>query len=365
MKLTIERAALLKTLAHVQSAVEQGTLIPILNNIMIDADELGLLLTATDTNLTIVDSVVAEVDNPGTITVPGRLLHDIVRKMPDGSVIKMSADGHQIKVNAKRSTFKLPTLPREDFPVTDNPDFTHTFTMDSSDIRKLINSTRAAISTEETRYYLRGMYLCAAGNMLHAVATDGARLARCEMPLPEGAVDIPGVIVPGKTVNELFKLIADVNDRVIVSLSTNQIRFSIGNIILTSKLISGTFPNYERVIPQNNDKVILMECQDFSNAIDLVSTICSEKTRVVKLIITSGTLTLTVNSDIHGTATEEIEIDYDGPDIEVGFNSKYLLDITQQIEGQMKFTFADLTGPAVLSAVSDPSALYVLMAIRF
>lgn len=365
MKITIERSALVKVLGNVQSIVERNNMTPILNNIMIEAGESELQLTATDMSLTIVDSAIAEVGEMGTITVPGHLLHDIVRKMPNGIVITMEVVGHQIIIKAKRSRFKLPTLPREDFPATKYDAFTYTFTVRSADMIKMIDDTQAAISTEETRYYLRGMYLCASGDMLHAVATDGARLARCEIPLPEGAAGIPGVIIPGKTVNELFKLLTDVDDKVEVALSENQIRFTIGDVVLTSKLISGTFPDYERVIPKDNDKIVLMDCQEFSNAIDLVSTICSEKTRVVKLKIAAGTLTLSTYSPEHGTATEEIEIDYDGPEIEIGFNSRFLLDITRQIEGQIKITFSDPQGAAVLNAVDDSSSLYVLMAMRF
>ncbi len=371
MKLTIERAALLKTLAHVQSVVERRNTIPILSNVLIDARDGTLALTATDMDLTIVDAVPVEVVEPGATTAPAHTLYDIVRKLPEGAQIEASTGGDagQIRIEAGRSVFTLATLPKEDFPTAGAVDLPHEFALQPGELRHLIDRTRFAISTEETRYYLNGIYLHAAKtegiDVLRAVATDGHRLARFEMPLPEGAAGMPGVIVPRKTVNELRKLIDETDEAIEVALSDTKIRFAFDSTVLTSKLIDGTFPDYERVIPAGNDKIVEVDCQTFAEAVDRVSTISSEKSRAVKLVIDDGGITLSATSPESGTATEEVEITYGGPQIEIGFNSRYLLDIAHQIEGEeAEISLADAASPTVVRDSSDSSALYVLMPMR-
>jgi DNA polymerase-3 subunit beta len=371
MKLTIERAALLKSLTHVQSVVERRNTIPILSNVLIEAEGDHLSLTATDMDLTVIDKIAAEVGQPGATTAPAHTLYDIVRKLPEGAQVEIEAGGddQRLKLKAGRSVFTLATLPREDFPATSGDDLPQTFTLQAAEVKTLIDRTRFAISTEETRYYLNGIFLHAAQTdkmaVLRAVATDGHRLARVEMPLPDAAKDMPGVIVPRKTVNELRRLVEGVDDPVEIGLSDTKIRFAFGPTELTSKLIDGTFPDYERVIPAGNDKVLEVDCKSFAEAVDRVSTISSEKSRAVKLAVNNGALTLSANSPENGTAVEELEIDYDGAGIEIGFNSRYLLDIAQQIEGEAaQFTMADPASPTIVREVADSSALYVLMPMR-
>ncbi len=201
--------------------------------------------------------------------------------------------------------------------------------------------------------------------MLRAVATDGHRLARFEMPLPENAEGMPGVIVPRKTVAELRKLVEDCEDAVEVALSDTKIRFAFDTTVLTSKLIDGTFPDYERVIPLGNDKLMEVDCKQFAAAVDRVSTISTEKSRAVKMSLNDGTMTLSATSAENGSAVEEIEVSYPGPGIEIGFNSRYLLDIAQQIEGESaQFAMSDAASPTIVRDVADASALYVLMPMR-
>lgn len=371
MQLTIERAALLKSLAHVQSVVERRNTIPILSNVLLEASSGLLSLTATDMDLTVVEQVAADVTAPGAVTVPAHTLYDIVRKLPDGAQVALAAggEGHQVTLTAGRSNFSLSTLPKEDFPAAGGEDLPQTFVLQAGDLKALVDRTRFAISTEETRYYLNGIYLHAiegdSFSALRAVATDGHRLARFEMPLPAAAKGIPGVIVPRKTVNELRKLIDESDAEIEISLSETKIRFSFDSTVLTSKLIDGTFPDYERVIPSGNDKIMKVDCRDFSRAVDRVSTISTEKSRAVKLVVNPGTMTLSANSPESGSAEEEIEIDYGGPEIEIGFNSRYLLDIAQQIEGETaQLSMADSASPTIMREVSDDSALYVLMPMR-
>jgi DNA polymerase III subunit beta len=373
MKLSIERAALLRSLGHVQSVVERRNTIPILSNVLLNADaEDGgsLSLTATDMDLEIVESTAAEVSQPGATTAPAHTLYDIVRKLPDGSRVELqtSPDGNVLAVRAGRSNFKLGCLPTEDFPQMAGSALPHNFQLGAPELRALIDRTRFAISTEETRYYLNGIYLHAAKGdvpVLRAVATDGHRLARVEMPLPEGATRMPGVIVPRKTVMEVRKLIEDADEPIEFSLSDTKVKFAFDRVTLTSKLIDGTFPDYERVIPSGNDKVLEVDPRSFYSAVDRVATIATEKSRAVKLSIDRGALTVSANSPESGSATEELEVRYDATPLEIGFNSRYLLDIAQQIEGDgCRFVIADAASPTVIRDTADASALYVLMPMR-
>ena len=372
MKLTIERAALLKALGHVQSVVERRNTIPILSNVLLRGADGKLALSATDMDIEMISSVPAQGVKTGGTTVPAHTLYDITRKLPEGAqvALEIGGDKGQMTLRSGRSTFTLACLPAEDYPVMSGSDLAHNFTISAADLKRLIDRTRFAISTEETRYYLNGIYLHAAKSndvsMLRAVATDGHRLARMELPLPDGAAGMPGVIVPRKAVNELRKLLDEFDQDVAVSLSDTKIRFGFGeNTVLTSKLIDGTFPDYDRVIPTGNDKVLEVECKSFAAAVDRVATISSEKSRAVKLAIERNSLTLSATSAENGTASEEIEVRYSASPIEIGFNSRYLLDITEQIEGEgAKFVMADAASPTVVRDATDASALYVLMPMR-
>ena len=371
MKLTIERSALLKALAHVQSVVERRNTIPILANVLIEAQKGKLSLTATDMDLAIVEGVTADVAKTGTVTVPAHTLYDIVRKLAEGSQIGFELLGEkgQVSLRAGRSSFSLASLPADDFPRMTGGDLPHKFDLASAELKSLIDKTRFAISTEETRYYLNGIYLHAGQSngikVLRAVATDGHRLARVEMALPAGAENIPGVILPRKTVIELHKLISETDSTVQVSLSETRVRFTLGEVTLTSKLIDGTFPDYERVIPSGNDKILAVDGRGFREAVDRVSTISTEKSRAVKLALAKGQLTLSASSPENGTAVEEIEVDYGGSPLEIGFNSRYLIEIAQQVSGdKMEFAMADAASPTVVRDSADPAALYVIMPMR-
>jgi DNA polymerase III subunit beta len=371
MKLTIERTLLLRSLGHAQSVVERRNTIPILANVLIEAGSGRLSLTATDMDLAVVESVAADVAQPGAATVPAHTLYEIVRKLPEGAQVQMelAADGQQVTLKAGRSRFSLATLPKEDFPATHSGDLPHKFPLSAGDLKGLIDRTRFAISTEETRYYLNGIYLhaFAAGKQktLRAVATDGHRLARVEMPLPAGAEDIPGIIVPRKMINEARKLIDEIDGTIEVSLSDSRIRFTFNDTVLTSKLIDGSFPDYQRVIPTANDKVLEVDRKEFRDAVDRVSTVSSDKSRAVKLSLKPGSLTLSATSAESGSATEEIEIKYDGQPMEIGFNSKYLLDVADQIEGEgLEMKLADSVAPTLLRDMADAQSLYVLMPMR-
>ena len=371
MKITIERAALLRALGHVQSVVERRNTIPILSNVLLRAESGRLSLSATDMDLEVVEVVPAQVVREGKTTAPAHTLYDIVRKLKDGAQVELDASGDRgaLTLRSGRSTFTLACLPAEDYPVMSGGPLAHEFLLAAADLKGLIDRTRFAISTEETRYYLNGIYLHAAlsaeVDVLRAVATDGHRLARVDVPLPEGAKGMPGVIVPRKTVMELRKLLDETDQAVRIELSETKIRFDFGDGVLTSKLIDGTFPDYDRVIPAGNDKILEVATKLFAEAVDRVSTISTEKSRAVKLALDHGSLVLSATSPENGTASEEIEVGYQHGPIEIGFNSRYLLDITQQIEGEdAQFVMADAASPTILRDARDHSALYVLMPMR-
>ncbi len=379
MKLTIERVALLKALGHVQSVVERRNTIPILSNVLLRADGAApagtLALSATDMDLEIVEQVSARIERTGRITAPAHTLYDIVRKLPEGAQIEIDVNGERgaMVLRCGRSTFTLACLPPEDYPVMASGELGHRFTVTAAELKTLVDRTRFAISTEETRYYLNGIYLHATKSdevpVIRAVATDGHRLARVEIVLPEGAAGMPGIIVPRKTILELRKLIEESEDEIQLALSETKIRFDVGNATLTSKLIDGTFPDYDRVIPTANDKVLEVKCKDFAEAVDRVATISTEKSRAVKLAIApganGGSLAVSATSPENGTAVEELEVRYLSEPLEIGFNSRYLLDIASQIEGEgAQFVMSDSASPTIVRDRADSSALYVLMPMR-
>jgi DNA polymerase-3 subunit beta len=351
--------------------VEKRNTIPILANVLIKADQSRLAFKATDLDLEVTETIAGEVNPGGSSTVPAHMFYEIVRKLPEGSQIVLEASGDRavLAIKAGRSRFTLQTLPETDFPDLAAGEMTHNFKIGAADLKRLIDKTQFAISTEETRYYLNGIYLHAAGGekapTLRAVATDGHRLAQVELPLPEGAGGMPGIILPRKTVIEVQRLIEDNSVDVVVELSQGKIRFTFGDVVLTSKLIDGTFPDYGRVIPANNDKELIVDKKEFVQAVDRVSTVSSERGRAVKLSVTSGRLTLSVTNPDSGSATEEIEVDYAADPIDIGFNSRYLLDIAGQIEGEAAvLRLADPGSPTLIQDRNAKGALYVLMPMR-
>ena len=373
MKFKADRATLMKALAHIQSVAEKRNTIPILANAKIEAADGKLHFTATDMEIAVVEDVPASVARPGATTVPAATLYEIVRKLPENAELEFETTGEtgQLKLRAGRYSTSLITLPVEDFPSMTAGQLPYRFHIASLALRGLIDRTRFAISTEETRYYLNGIFLHSAegavGRVLRAVATDGHRLARVEEAAPDGADGMPGVIIPRKTVAELRKLLDEESGDVEIGLSDTRIQFKAGPVTLTSKLIDGTFPEYERVIPRDNDKVLRVGKKDFSDAVARVAAISSERSRPVKMSLAQDLLTLSAASPEQGTASEELDADrvkYGSDPLEIGFQARYLNDITDQIADQVEFRFADGSAPTVVTDAAKPEALYVLMPMR-
>ncbi len=371
MKFSIERAALLRAVAQAQSVVERRNTIPILANVLIEAEGDTVTFRATDLDIEVVDRAPAQVERAGATTVPAVTLHEIVRKLPDGALVTLSDDGAsgRLTVEAGRSNFTLATLPREDFPVMTSTEYTANFSAPAPLLRRLFDKSKFAISTEETRYYLNGVYMHVAsgedGQMLRCVATDGHRLARIDAELPEGAETMPGVIVPRKTVGELRKLLDDDDATIAVSVSDTKVRFATPDITLTSKVIDGTFPDYSRVIPQANSRKLEVDAAEFAKAVDRVATVSSERSRAVKMSLDEDRLVLSVNAPDSGAAEEELAVAYGDEHLEIGFNAKYLLEIASQVDRENAvFLFNSAGDPTLMREGSDTSAVYVVMPMR-
>ena len=371
MKISIERATLLKAVAQAQSVVERRNTIPILSNVLIEAEGDKVSFRATDLDIEVVDRAAAMVERPGATTVSAVMLHEIVRKLPDGALIHLSEDpsSGRLSISAGRSNFSLATLPKEDFPVMATSEYSTNFSAPAAALRRLFDKAKFAISTEETRYYLNGVYLHVAtgedGPVLRAVATDGHRLARIDAALPDGATGMPGVIVPRKTVGELRKLLDDDEAQIAVSVSETKIRFATPVITLTSKVIDGTFPDYSRVIPTGNTRRLEVDASEFAKAVDRVATVSSERSRAVKLSLDEDRLVLSVNSPDSGAAEEELAVAYGDERLEIGFNAKYLLEIASQVDRENAvFLFNSSGDPTLMREGNDTSAVYVVMPMR-
>ena len=371
MKFAIERADLVKAVSQAQSVVERRNTIPILANVLIEATPEGVSFRATDLDTEIVYRAQAQVERPGATTVSASMLNDIARKLPDGALVQLALDGSsaRLAVQAGRSNFSLATLPREDFPVMSTSEYGANFSAAAPVLRRLFDKSKFAISNEETRYYLNGVYMHVAqgedGPSLRCVATDGHRLARIDAPLPVGAEDMPGVIVPRKTVAELRKLLDEDDADIAVSVSETKVRFATPTLTLTSKVIDGTFPDYSRVIPVNNTRKLEVDAADFARAVDRVATVSSERSRAVKLSLDTDKLVLSVNAPDAGAAEEELIVAYADEPLDIGFNAKYLQEIASQVDrDNAVFLFNGSGDAALIREGSDTSAVYVVMPMR-
>ena len=371
MKIAVERNILLKAVSKAQSVVERRNTIPILANVLIEAEGSDVTFRATDLDIEVVDRAPAQVERAGATTVAATTLHEIVRKLPDGALVTLTADAAagRLTVDAGRSNFSLATLPKEDFPVMASSEYAANFAVAAPVLRRLFDKSKFAISTEETRYYLNGVYMHVADSegsrVLRCVATDGHRLARIDADVPANADEMPGVIVPRKTVGELRKLLDDDEAQIAVSVSETKVRFATQDITLTSKVIDGTFPDYTRVIPTGNTRKLEVDASDFAQAVDRVATVSSERSRAVKMQLDEDRLILSVNAPDSGAAEEEIAVAYGDEKLEIGFNAKYLLEIASQVDRENAvFLFNSSGDPTLMREGNDTTAVYVVMPMR-
>ncbi len=374
MEIKANSSDLLKALNHIHGIVEVRHTLPILSNIVLSAENNELSLSSTNLDIFCSDIIAAEIANSGEISVPAITFFEIVKRLPSGSdvILSMADEDTKLVLKCGRSKFNLSTLKTEDFPILSDKDLSTNFIISADELSRMIDKTKFAISNEETRYYLNGIFFHKAESnsikFLRAVATDGHRLAQYDIPLPQGADEITGIIIPKKTVFELRKVLDDADGDVSVSLSENKIKFSFNNLKIISKVIDGTFPDYTKVIPQNNDKKFKTNNFELKNAIDRVSAVAineETKSKAIKLTIENNKLNLSVESQSKGSAKEEIDISYNNEKVDIGFNSRYLLDICNEVDGdEIDVNLLDSISPAIILDKTDENLFFVLMPMR-
>ncbi|MDC3204708.1 DNA polymerase III subunit beta [Pelagibacteraceae bacterium] len=374
MEIKANSSDLLKALNHIHGIVEVRHTLPILSNIVLSAENNELSLSSTNLDIFCSDKIDAEIVNSGEISVPAITFFEIVKRLPSGSdvILSMGDEDTELILKCGRSKFNLSTLRTEDFPILSDKDLSTNFVISADELSRMIDKTKFAISNEETRYYLNGIFFHKAESnsikFLRAVATDGHRLAQYDIPLPQGAEEITGIIIPKKTVFELRKVLDDADGDVSVSLNENKIKFSFNNLKIISKVIDGTFPDYTKVIPQNNDKKFKTNNSELKNAIDRVSAVAineETKSKAIKLTIENNKLNLSVESQSKGSAKEEIDISYSNEKVDIGFNSRYLLDICNEVDGdEIDVNLLDSISPAIILDKTDENLFFVLMPMR-
>ena len=371
MKFSITREVFLKNLRHSQSVVEKRSSIAILSNVRLEARDNKLITTATDNDIAVQGVADAFVETPGATTVNAHKLFDIVSKLPEGVMVnaELSDAKDRLSVSAGKAKFSLACLDADAFPDFTNIEGQKAFTLKGGDLKRLLTKAQFAASQEDTRQYLNGVYLHVAEGSegektLRAVATDGHRLAQVEQPLPEGADTMPGVIIPRKTVAELRKL-GDEAKEINVTVTDKKIQFQTPELTITSKVIDGTFPDYQRVIPLDNNFEMDVPKQALLQAVDRVAVLSHEKSRSVKFSLSPNQLTISANNPDQENATEEMRVEYGDNDIDLGFNAKYVSEIGGLFEGDdMQFFLKDGNSPVVLRDPKDGGSLFVLMPMR-
>ena len=374
MEFKINSTDLLKALSHIHGIVEVRHTLPILSNIILEAKDDKLILSSTNLDIYCSDKIKAEVLQSGEVSVSAVTFFEIIKRLPSGSeVLMIMEEGeNEITLTCGRSKFNLSTLKTDDFPIISDNDLSINFVLSADELIRIIDKTKFAVSNEETRYYLNGIFLHKAERnsiqFLRAVATDGHRLAQYDIPLPQGAEDITGIIIPKKTIYELRKVLDDANGDVSVSLNENKIKFSFNDLKVVSKVIDGTFPDYTKVIPQKNDKNFKTNNSDLKNAIDRVSAVAANeesKSKAIKFCIENNSLSLSVESQSKGSANEMIDVNYSGDKVDIGFNSKYIIDICNEVDGdEISISLSDSISPAIILDKTDENLFFVLMPMR-
>ena len=374
MEFKINSSDLLKALSHIHGIVEVRHTLPILSNIILKAKDNELTLSSTNLDIYCADKIKAEVSIAGEISVSAVTFFEIVKRLPSGSevVMTMEDEENEILLKCGRSKFHLSTLKTDDFPIISDNDLSTNFVLSADELIRIIDKTKFAVSNEETRYYLNGIFLHKADRnsiqFLRAVATDGHRLAQYDIPLPQGAEEITGIIIPKKTIFELRKVLDDANGDVSISLNENKIKFTFNDLKIISKVIDGTFPDYTKVIPQNNNKNFKTNNNELKNAIDRVSAVAANeesKSKAIKLSLEDNKLNLSVESQSKGSANEIIDISYDGDKVDIGFNSKYIIDICNEVDGEeVDISLLDSVSPAIILDKTDENLFFVLMPMR-
>lgn len=366
MKLNLSREALLSPLQKVIGAVERKQTMPILSNVLIKAQNGELNITATDLEIELIAKSNIDIIEEGAVTLPAKKLYDICKNLPDGADVSLTVnDGDKATIASGRSRFKLSVLPANDFPSLDDINVTHSFSMPQVTLRKVIEKTAFAMAQQDVRYYLNGLMVELSSNTVRAVATDGHRLALSETEAEIQVSEPKQVIIPRKGVLELVKMLNDEDQDVVISLSNNHIRVDMLGIQFTSKLIDGRFPDYQRVIPTDGDKVVSTEKQEFRLALTRTAILSNEKYKGVRLALNGNTLSIQTHNPEQEEAEEELQVDYAGEAIEIGFNVNYMLDVLNVLqEDTITIEFKDSKSSCLLQEKGAQTSKYVVMPMR-
>ena len=370
MKFLISKGSIFKSLSHLQGIVDKKNSLPILSNILLEANSNKLTLSSTDMDISMIEQIDCDIVEEGSTTINSQIFYDVIRKLSDDSEVEViSNDSKRLTIRSNKSKFSLACLPKEDFPIIEKIEQGNKVAINSKILHSLIDKTKFAISNEETRYFLNGLYFNITNkegnNLITLVGTDGHRLATNSSQLDSSFQEIPGVIIPRKTINELSKILSETDNEIEIDITQNKINFYLEKITLSSKLIDGNFPDYQRVIPKNNNNNLQINRMSLLSAVDRVSTVANEKSPVIKIKLFENIVNLsTVNSD-NSTATEDIKCEYNGDEIEIGFNSKYIMDIINNLESEnIRLKFKDNSSPIIVEEKSNPNLIFVLMPMR-
>ena len=365
MKFQIEKETLLNPLQQIIGAVEKRQTMPALSNVLLRATENSLTLTATDLEIELVSHIAMIIDQPGDITVPARKLLDICKSLPNESMISFSVKDNKALVQSGRSRFSLATLAANDFPALDAINSVNEFEITQKTLRDLIDKTAFAMAQQDVRYYLNGLMLEVSANSLRAVATDGHRLAYCEKETSADIADIKQVILPRKGVLELVRLLSDTEDKVKVILGSNHLQVEFDDLRLTSKLIDGRFPDYNRVMPTDGNNIITADREQLRQALIRASILSNEKYRGIRLILENNLVKLQAHNPDQEEADIELEVDYKGDEIEIGFNVNYMLDVLNVTSSEMvQAALRDSNSNFLLTYPDQADCIYVIMPMR-
>ena len=366
MRAKIEKKDILPAIMRTVSIADKKSVVPILSHVLLDFNANGLTVKATDLDHSIIEKIPAQADTYGVVAVPAGTLCDVLRKIPDKVTVEFSLieKGEKLQVVAGRSKFELSTLSSEDFPQISVLENSCHFNLKAADLNKLITRTKFSISPEENRHNLNGIFLHKEDDMLKAASTDGHRLSVSAIPL-KAKESIQGVIISRKTVLEVKKLLDVTEGEVVVTFTANQVQFSLGNVLFIAKLVDGNFPDYKRVIPSTDVSFFTVKRSDFIEVVDRVAVISDDKGRAIKLEANKNSLSCYVANSRVGSGKDEVDITYDGDDWVAGFNSSYLLDVAQTLQGeQLKVYVKESLAPILIVDESEPESLYVVMPMR-
>jgi DNA polymerase-3 subunit beta len=365
MRFSIQRENLLKPLQQVIGAVERRQTMPILANVLIKTDSNRLTVTGTDLEVELVAEAGELQASEGEVTVPARKLLDICRALPEEAQLDFQAEGDRVVITSGRARFTLSTLPAADFPALDEISSSKELELSERELRHLILRSSFAMANQDVRYYLNGLMLEISASGIRTVATDGHRLAMCELPVPVNTESSQQVIIPRKGVQELLRLLEDSDDKVRLQIGSNHIRATLPHLRFTSKLIDGRFPDYDRVIPKDGDQVMRVERESLRKALSRASILSNEKYRGIRLVLAEGLLRIQAHNPEQEEAEDEIEAQYTGKAMEIGFNVTYLLDVLNTVEGDsIDATFKDANSSVLIRDPGAEDALYVVMPMR-